>query len=167
MSGSNPAGSFHPFRMNATTETIKPTVEWVAQNDTYGCGVAVLAMLFGISYQEAKARFPAYDPAKHGIHVDDVLVDFGYALATKWNTFHWRFFCNSREEPRNPWPPEPFASTHICKVRVTANSPCFHWVVMLADGKVLDPLTPEPKRLTDYDTVVSVSAVVPVGERAA
>ena len=63
--------------------------------------------------------------------------------------------------PRVPWPPEPFGDVHLCEVTVQQDSPVNHFVVMLQNGRVLDPLTPERKRLSDYHRVLSVAAVIP------
>ena len=139
----------------------KPAVRWVAQEDPYGCGIAAFAMLLGITYQEARRLLPDERPEETGMHVDDVLPDFGFATLVKHQWIHWRIR-NNKEERRTPWPPEPFYGVHLCRVQVTATSPVFHWVIMLSDGSVLDPLTPTVRHLTDYEVVASVAAVVPL-----
>lgn len=124
----------------------------VLQKDEWGCVFATLAMLTGREYDEIKAevreRFPADSKAgaEHGINYMDAwewLSEAGYF----WQQ---RYMYHYRSIPREDWPPAPWCELHYCEVVVTPTSPSSHAVVMLADGSVLDPLTTEPRRLTDY-----------------
>jgi hypothetical protein len=56
-----------------------------------------------------------------------------------------------------------FAYQHVCEVEVHEHAPCNHIVVMLRDGAILDPLCDEPKRITDYFSVLNVMGLVKVG----
>lgn len=126
-------------------------IHWVPQEDTNGCAVAALAMVTGKSYREVRDYF-GIDFAERGTHVGGIeqyLTDHGYAWARLCHYDHLSV-------ERTPWPPEPFGDVHICQVVGSAS----HTVVMLGDGTVLDPLTPEPKRLSDYQAVHYVAAVV-------
>jgi hypothetical protein len=134
------------------------SVYMVRQEDPWGCTVAALAMVLGTNYAELKAEIqrdhPDRDFQERGINymdADQILTAKGYATARVF-----RYFVS---KPREEWPPAPFGAVHLCEVRVTPTSPG-HTVVMLADGSVLDPLTDEPRRLTDYDQVSNVAAVV-------
>jgi hypothetical protein len=133
-------------------------VRWVQQEDSHGCGIAALAMLIGATYQDVKVDvLPAFD--EHGIshfECDTYLAEHGYAVARKYLTI-----THARQE-RSVWPPEPFGDVHLCQVTVRGAIGTAHFVVLLGNGTVLDPLTPEPRRLSDYAYVHNVAAVVPI-----
>jgi hypothetical protein len=130
---------------------------WVPQEDSRGCCVACIAMVTGKTYQEVKAWFEMdfndRGTSQHGI--EEYLVEHGYTWARKTLYRH-------NNQQRTPWPPEPFADVHICEVAGTSS----HAVVLLRDGTVLDPLTPEPKRLTDYEKVYYVAAITRLDKEA-
>lgn len=132
-------------------------VRWVKQEHARGCGVACLAMLTGKTYADVHAEFPTVSDESGGnCHWwEDWLSANGFALAYKKRYQHWPEYGE-----RTPWPPEPFSIVHLCEVTVSGAGG--HMVVMLADGSVLDPLTPESKRLTDYHEVYNIAAVVPI-----
>jgi hypothetical protein len=144
-------------------------IEWVRQEETNGCGVAVLAMILGKSYAEARQLFEgAVDFEKKGIShccLDGLLADLGYAVARKylWRGFRFADHPDHEKDRRSPWPPEPFADLHICQVEVYERSPLAHFVLLLRDGRVLDPLTPEEKRLSDYHRVMNVGGLARIG----
>lgn len=141
-------------------------IRWVRQEHDRGCGFAALAMLVGKSYAQVVEEWGVpigengyeYKPQKgspiYG-HMDRYLCEHGFAVARQYPE---RLF------PGEPiaWPPAPWRPVHLCNVTVVEGAPCNHWVVMLADGAVLDPLTTEPRRLTDYWRVNNVAAVVEV-----
>lgn len=136
-------------------------VQWVGQKHTKGCGIACLAMLTGHDYDAVASYYPV-DLNVTGLYmagVDDYLVDHGFAVARKLQFMSYFTGEHGRRE-REPWPPEPFAEQHLVQVRVYEKAPIDHFVVLLADGTVLDPLTPEPRRLSDYFRIYSVAAVV-------
>ena len=124
-------------------------VKWVGQEDAEGCGLACLAMAMGQTYQEAKSHFG---------------VDFAQAKrSAEWDALIAREFKMDRitmiSKPQEPWPCPPFADLHVCEVLVREDLPHAHMVVMLADGMVLDPLTPEPKHLDAYATVFFITGL--------
>ena len=132
------------------------SVAWVRQDDEWGCGAACLAMITGQSYADVAATF-AHSFARSGLdymRCDSWLVERGYATGRKFRHDH-----NWHE--RMPWPPDPWGELHLCCVDVSEGSPRSHFVLMRADGSVLDPLTPERKRLADYHRVLNVAVVVP------
>jgi hypothetical protein len=117
-------------------------------------------MILDRTYAEVKAEILAVHPERdfsaRGINymdADQLLAAWGYATA--------RLFRYYVSRPREVWPPEPFGAVHLCEVQCAAES-AGHSVVLLADGSVLDPLTPEPRRLTDYYQVHNVALVVPI-----
>lgn len=133
------------------------TVKWVRQEDSCGCTVASIAMIAGKTYQEIKAMLPPnHDLTRKGLggfEETNLLKKLGFTASRKFiNSFEGR-------EGDKEWPPKPFADLHICAVEVYEGSPLFHSVVMLSDGTVLDPSTPEPKQLTDYFRVCNVAGV--------
>jgi hypothetical protein len=134
-------------------------IRWVRQEDPNGCWVASMAMVTGKTYAEVKAE--TGHMAERGGHcwaTDQYLAQNGFALARYWqhDQFHGHaengaWFNNKRD----PWPLPPFAPVHICQVRTSMG----HVVVMLADGTVLDPATPQQKRLSDYAVVDKIAGV--------
>ena len=61
----------------------------------------------------------------------------------------------------NPWPPEPFAPVHIAQViQPSGNS---HFVILQSDGLTLDPMSDEPRRLTDWERVNFVQGIWTLG----
>lgn len=130
----------------------------ILQKHPFGCGHAALAMLTGKGYEEIVAEFPGVDPTLRGLKVTEIDI---YAAINGMAVL--RLFSESRnsigEKTTTPWPPAPFAQVHLCLVDVTENSPCAHWVVMLADGAVLDPTTTERKSLFDYHRIMNVAGI--------
>lgn len=137
------------------------SVKWIKQEDSNACLLASLAMITGRTYAEVKADWPDdRDWNERGTDIDTAeqwLMEQGYALRLRSKYYR------VTQERRDIWPCEPFADVHLCCV-VTSRS---HAVVMLADGTVLDPLTPEPKRLSDYQDVHRVTAVYKIGKSTA
>jgi hypothetical protein len=126
----------------------------VQQEDERGCVLATVAALTGRTYasvaSEVRERFGDETRGKeHGLIWFDalnLLAEAGFIYQVRQ-----KFAFN---RPREPWPPEPWAPLHYCSVDTPTMA---HAVAMLADGSVLDPSTPAPRRLTDY---VDVSAVI-------
>lgn len=135
---------------------------WHGQKHARGCGVAALAIITNRDYEEVAAYWPGQDLDTQGVYLrgmDDYLVDHGYTIARKLR-FLGRFrTADGGQIEREPWPPEPFGEIHLCEVTVSESAPCNHFVVMLKDGSVLDPLDKAPKRLSDYHQVLNVAAV--------
>jgi len=136
------------------------SVQWVRQEDAYGCVIACLSMIVGRTYADVKAELQCY-PAAQGrdfnaegfnfFEADAYLAEQGYAIARKYR--------NYLKQPRDVWPPAPWSDLHISDVIVFEGASMSHAVVVLADGSVLDPLCSERKRLTDYFKVHNVAAV--------
>lgn len=141
----------------------RTSIEWVRQEDSYGCVVATCAMLTGRTYREMKDFFVerSGDPdiglsSKNGLtHYN---AEFALHEAGYWAQLKYRWYLNNQERPA--WPPEPWAPVHYCQVVVRGGSGAGHAVVMLADGTVLDPVAPEPHRLEDYEKVSLVIGLV-------
>ena len=128
------------------------TPKHVLQQDPLGCLGATMAMVLGITYEAACDLMGGRPREKHSFYCDvwdQTLEDNGWAVCRRWVT----------KQPgnvkRDPWPLEPWADLHECEVQTSM----IHSVLLLRDGTVLDPLTPEPKRLSDYNGVLSMAAL--------
>jgi hypothetical protein len=149
-------------------------IRWVRQEHKCGCAIASLAMVTGLSYQYVHSylntrvgRFVeskwviGLDAEEHGVGIMfdgwSFLRDHGYAIQHRWRApYTTAYHC----PPHDPWPCEPWADVHIATV-LTSQA---HAVVLLRDGTVLDPMTPEPRRLSNYGKVETIAAVYRVSE---
>jgi hypothetical protein len=127
--------------------------------------LASLAMLTGVTYAEVLAEYP-WVVATNGCDLDSISYDFlwrhGFALQLVYpsrpeiNRDPSGDMAERRARyARRPWPPEPWAPAHLCLVKTSQA----HAVVMLPNGSVLDPMSPAPRRLSDYDDVLNVRGV--------
>lgn len=136
-----------------------PDIRWVQQEDPMGCWVAAMAMVTGKTYAEVKAETGRM--AANGGHcwaTDQYLAQNGFTIQRYWrhDQFKGRVVGEAwHNDKRDPWPLAPFAPLHVCMVQTSTG----HMVVMLADGTVLDPATPEPKRLSDYTEVHKIVGI--------
>lgn len=126
-------------------------IERVEQKHLSGCGAACIAMVTGKSYDEVAEELPAHSWHSDGISedlLDCILAGWGYAVARRY-VGHGA-----------AWWVEPFGDVHICLV----NPGIPHWVVMLRDGRVLDPGKgmDGDYRITDYPLIYSIAAIVPI-----
>lgn len=128
-------------------KTVLPEIRLVRQRLARDCEVAAVAMILGKTYEEVVAPYEmTEDRAKNFVPEHE----FGK---------HRIAWCRIYKSWGGEWPPKPFAEVHYCSVEVNDPSPCSHAVVMLANGDVLDPLTDERKRLTDYAKVNFVAGI--------
>lgn len=125
--------------------TAKPTIQLVKQPDTYGCGLACIAMIAHMSYEEVK------DLA-------------GDALATRegcrpellWYLLSYLgFHCQIRLRANHEKWPVFDSDYHILLVNASFSP---HWV-LLHEGKIFDPAEDEIQYLIDYDDVKEVIGV--------
>lgn len=127
----------------------------VRQEDAWGCMIASCAMVLGKSYQETKALVHPWFGQRlerSGIgmsEMDGLLVEHGFAVSRRFE--HYHVACCHRPI----WPPSPWADVHICEV-ITSMA---HAVVMLADGRILDPYYGERASLAEYSRVLWVASV--------
>lgn len=127
---------------------IKKPVQYVRQEEIYGCAIACLAMITGQTYWEVKKDMNYWPDVggKEGMSVDFVgasylFEKFGYVAQTKYPTVGYT------QAKRENWI-KPFAEIHIVSVQTTGA----HAVVMDAEGNIKDPnLGDIPRKLTDYD----------------
>lgn len=108
----------------------------VVQPERAGCGIAAVAMLTGKSYQQVRQTFRLdRDFTQDGMYDHEL-----YALLEYHGfAFTVRYKLDQRlNTQREDWPPKPFAPLHLAQVRNLTDSG-WHFVVMLADGKIMDP----------------------------
>jgi len=140
---------------------LRKPIRWIGQEERWGCGCAAVAMITGQTYQQVKG-FVERDFEPRGMTSGDwqlVLAELGYACQTIHRVKQYPWMNGERDV----WPPTPWADVHLCEVVIPGGAGT-HMVVMLADGSVLDPLTDQPKHLSDYEQVYQVAAVVPAPE---
>jgi hypothetical protein len=136
----------------------------VRQEHDYGCGLASLAMIDGKSYEDVRQWLITNWPggqADGGAPPENWLEKRGiYSGIADWYLGHhgyvWRKVYSgwAKDKPSFQWPPAPFAPVHLVQVRQPSGNS--HYVVMRADGVVLDPMTDEPRSLTDWPLVDNV-----------
>lgn len=114
----------------------------IQQRGPDDCAVATLAMLLGVSYEEARERVGAAKLPLCETHLDAAVAEAGYAYVRR---YHHDPLRNARREA---WPPAPFASRHWALVVVAGGG---HAVAVDADGLVLDPYAPYRTSLSHPD----------------
>lgn len=137
----------------------------IRQQHRLGCGIACLAMLTGQTYQQVYEDFGSPDLSGESGGITDWDIR-NYLKKHGLQFGGWKLKQYVGGEEASPWPPDPTGSVCLCLVHVYPWSPCSHWVVMLPDGSVLDPvnLSDTPLRLSVYDAVHSVVGIIPVSE---
>ena len=138
----------------------KLMVEWVRQEDEWGCFVAAMAMITGKTYAHVKAETGDIYKNKSASYyaADQYLTQHGYAYARLWAFNQFAQDADKLNVPMTEWPPKPFAPVHLCLVTMSMG----HFVVMLADGTIFDPTVETEKHLTDYDRVNWVTGIWPI-----
>lgn len=139
-------------------------IAWVRQEDAGGCGAATLAMIVGCSYDEAKAQIDGLLWHKHGepeprpepvnwtdgggissYHLDRALYAHGFFKQTRYAAWGHDLTV-------------PFAPVHYAIVQQPSNN--HHFVVMLGDGRVFDPMQEGERSLTEWPKVMQVCGLV-------
>lgn len=138
-------------------------VRYVAQPNGYGCSIACVAMVVGMTYGQAEEWLLAQGLSRarmeKGLH-DGIFLE---ALGRHGFSYVQRYRCNPlTNSPRDEWPCAPFAPIHICTADVVAGH---HAIVMLADGAVLDPFRRERTSLAhpDYRQIDQIIGVYRCG----
>lgn len=125
-------------------------VAYIPQRFDCDCGVAALAMATFTDYETVAATMN-HDTEKTGVndlHLKAWLVREGWA----WQEIFRNYPKNGSYEKREPWPPAPFAETHIVQVEATRGA---HFTVMDGRGSVFDPWNVNRNNLMhpDYKSV--------------
>lgn len=142
----------------ACNETLP--LKMVYQPEKSGCGVAAVAIVVQRSYWEVRQYMDLpHDFVNNGMY-DDQLIElldlFGWAVQNRRERIG-----RLNGTLRTPWPPEPFAQYHICTVKNLADNG-YHYVVLLDDGRVMDPTWGVVEGLYRYPQVLGVIGVFPV-----
>lgn len=129
-------------------------IEYVKQRDDWDCGVAVLAMVSGLTYEQVLDDFNG--KGIEGVGIGGVLFDW-------WFVKHGVATQGKTPELDDPWPPEPWAPVHIAYVRATQGA---HVCVMDCQGRVFDPFDIKRRTLThkDYKRVRGVIGIWDIEE---
>lgn len=133
----------------------KREIGWVRQDHTEGCGVATLAMLLGRTYADVLAEIAEHAPEWEANKDRDTSGTTNYTL--DWVLARAGAFVQCRY-PVWGWPMEPFAPLHYASVEQPSGRS--HFVVVLEDGRVLDPFREGVYALTDWPTIQNLTGVV-------
>jgi hypothetical protein len=114
-------------------------IPFIYQPEENGCGIAAIAMATQQPYAEVRKLLVMSvdlsgftDEGVNVGQVDDMLDHLGFAWRARYQSEH------RLARKRDPWPCPPWADIHLCQVRSLSDSGG-HYVVMLRDGRVLDP----------------------------
>lgn len=152
-------------KAHARPAPLRPLIELerIQQEDSDGCGVAVLAMLTGQTYAQVDAEWPlrltdrwtASDVKPHMMM--DYLWKRGYSLLV---------IRDRRYAIYGAWPSiEPFAPMHYAMVDSPTQS-TGHWIAIDGFGEVLDPFEGSRKTLDIYERMHEVVGVWPSSRAA-
>lgn len=139
-------------------------MRYVKQQSEIDCGIAALAMACDLSYEHvATGSLIGFDGM--GMRLAEAIKPEGANddLVKAWlrcNGWAWQeitrnIWMQGKFHPVFPWPPRPFASTHVCFVEATKG---WHYCVLDFDGRVRDPFNKERQSLDhpDYKRVSSL-----------
>lgn len=131
-------------------------IKFVYQPETTGCCIAAIAMIVGQSYFDVKQLLHIeHDLACEGLSrypVDEIFDYYGFAVQRRFR------HSNRLKSERAGWPCAPWADLHWCEV-INTRASGQHAVVLLRDGRVLDPWWGVLQGLHRYPEVVSMAAV--------
>lgn len=144
---------------------IELPIRFVFQPEKSGCGVAALAMVSGKTYREALQYFSMErDFTESGMHnheLEEALFALGFAIQT-FTPAESRLGYSKRAK----WPMDPVSNMAICQVKNLRDA-LWHYVVLLKDGRVLDPAAGVIQGLHRYPEVCTLIAVYRVPEKVA
>lgn len=150
-------GELHGCRCPCTYKDLPLKV--VLQPENAGCMLAAVATITGKTYAEIRHLVTmGHDFSTEGTHgavTDEIFAHLGYAVQE-------RFRYDPRLEAQRPrWPLAPWADVHLCQVQNLPDTG-MHAVVLLRDGRVLDPWWGVVHGLHRYPRVSSMTAVYKV-----
>lgn len=125
-------------------------LRWVHQEHAEGCAPAAMAMIFGIEYAEACTIIESGPTVQNDGAWDWNTRGSWYGaiereLAVRGWSWQKRYMAWFPDD----WPPQPFAPLHYAQVKQPSGNA--HFVVMDADGRVLDPLREGDYALSDWE----------------
>jgi len=128
-------------------------MRYIKQKDKYGCAIACLAMVTGVSYDEILSMFPKGLPDR-GISTEfqgrSILFEHGFLSMTFYKTI-------SHTQEENKEFGKPIAPIHI--ISVITNADTSHAVVMDDKGNIYDPFIEGVYKLSNYKKLVSITGV--------
>ena len=138
-------------------------LRYVKQRTEIDCGVAALAMACDLDYEQvADGLVPGAGcltrlseaMGTEGCN-DDLVKAWLRHSGWAWQEATRNVWSRGGFIPCSPWPPQPFAVTHVCFVEATKG---WHYCVLDFDGSVRDPWKQERRSLDhpDYKRVSSV-----------
>jgi hypothetical protein len=137
-------------------------IRFVYQGDRSGCCIAAAAMVVGQKYFDVKQLLNIEtDLRDDGVTIEqvrNVFEYYGFAYQTRYHQL--TRLCRDRDV----WPCEPWADVHFCEV-INTRASGQHAIVLLRDGRVLDPWWGVLQGLHRYPRVVSMTAVYKVGSK--
>lgn len=148
------------------------SVKYIKQRGAHDCSIAALAMACDLSYDDAAAGLIVTDGT--GMRLleaiepeganDDIVKAWLRSNGWAWQEATRNLWRNGSFHPIHPWPPAPFALTHICFVEATAG---WHYCVMDFAGRVYDPWSEERGSLShpDYKRVSTILGLFKIGAR--
>lgn len=110
-----------------------------------------------VSYETVAADLSSTAESENGLN-DTLIKHWLWSNGWAWQEVTRNLFWGNAFVPLHPWPPRPFASTHICFVEATAG---WHYCVLDFDGRVYDPWSEVRTSLNhaDYKRVASVTGL--------
>lgn len=124
---------------------------WVGQEDAEGCALAVLAMLTGEIYADVKAEVDGWSDEPHDWATS------GTSHHTLDRYLTRRGFWMRRHYATWGLPMVPFAPLHYVSVKQSSGRG--HFVAMLSNGDVLDPLREGVFALADWPGINQIVGV--------
>lgn len=156
-------GEHHTTRCMCTYDDLP--VQLVLQPEPKGCMIAAVATVVGKTYEEVLQLVDrSHDFTQEGTHqyvIEGVLEHLGWAVQVRQR---WQGRLGGTH--RDPWPCAPWADLHICQVRNLPDN-AEHAVVLLRDGRVLDPWWGVVQGLHRYKSVSWIMACYNVSAAAA
>ena len=154
---------------DAVTET---TLRYIKQKSEIDCGIAALAMACDLKYEQVSDALILGDGngirvseamGKEGLN-DDLVKAFLLFNGWAWQEATRNIWMKGGFHERRPWPPQPFAFTHICFVEATKG---WHYCVMDFDGTVRDPWKEDRRSLRhpDYKRISSLLGIYKVSRK--
>lgn len=118
---------------------------YIKQRTPIDCGIASLAMACGIKYEQAAEGLVTGGAGcltrlcealgDEGLN-DDLVKDWLRIQGWAWQEMTRNVWRPGGFVERHPWPPQPFASVHICFVEASKG---WHYCVLDFDGRIRDP----------------------------
>jgi hypothetical protein len=137
-----------------------PEVRYVESDDGVSCVLACLAMVTGKTIIEVREGMKQYwynEASENG--VGDEAFE-AYLAARGYAVQHISHDYVPEDKLVTPWPPKPWAPIHVCDVYYQGP----HAVVMLWDGRILDPNDTGLTSLDQYHRVYAVQGIWKVSD---